>query len=153
MSDTRVTRSARRSASTATDRAPQIRVCGGTGTYHTNPAQILALCGSQRAPYGPLPTSTPTTTPRTAARRKALTERLSAPVGTERSTAAMAGREGRPPSLTIPEVIAELKVSRSTFYYWRQTGKAPRCIKLPNGEIRVRRVDLDEWFDSLEEAA
>ncbi|NJC86795.1 helix-turn-helix transcriptional regulator [Planosporangium mesophilum] len=65
----------------------------------------------------------------------------------------MAGREGRPPSLTIPEVIAELKVSRSTFYYWRQTGKAPRCIKLPNGEIRVRRVDLDEWFDSLEEAA
>lgn len=56
-------------------------------------------------------------------------------------------------SLTIPEVIAELKVSRSTFYYWRQTGKAPRCIKLPNGEIRVRRTDLTIWLDSLEEAA
>ncbi|MEO3744939.1 helix-turn-helix domain-containing protein [Plantactinospora sp. B5E13] len=56
-------------------------------------------------------------------------------------------------SLTIPEVISELKVSRSTFYYWRQTGKAPRCIKLPNGEIRVRRTDLATWLDGLEEAA
>lgn len=55
--------------------------------------------------------------------------------------------------LTIPEVIAELKVTRSTFYAWRQTGKAPRCFKLPNGQIRVRRTDLDEWLDSLEEAA
>ena len=56
-------------------------------------------------------------------------------------------------SLTIPEVISELKVSRSTFYYWRQTGKAPRCIKLPNGDIRVRRIDLDMWLCSLEDAA
>jgi predicted DNA-binding transcriptional regulator AlpA len=56
-------------------------------------------------------------------------------------------------SLTIQEVIAELKVSRSTFYYWRQTGKAPRCIKLPNGDIRVRRTDLDAWLSTLEDAA
>jgi predicted DNA-binding transcriptional regulator AlpA len=62
-------------------------------------------------------------------------------------------RDREPSSLTIPEVMAELQVSRSTFYYWRQTGKAPRCIKLPNGEIRVRRTDLDRWLDSLEEAA
>jgi predicted DNA-binding transcriptional regulator AlpA len=55
--------------------------------------------------------------------------------------------------LTIAEVIAELKVSRSTFYYWRQTGKAPRCMVLPNGEIRVRRVDLDDWLTDLEEVA
>ena len=47
----------------------------------------------------------------------------------------------------------ELKVSRSTFYYWRQTGKAPRCIKLPNGDIRVRRTDLDAWLSTLEDAA
>lgn len=63
------------------------------------------------------------------------------------------GLERKPSSLTIPEVIAELQVSRSTFYYWRQTGKAPRCIKLPNNEIRVRRSDLDQWFNDLEEAA
>ena len=56
--------------------------------------------------------------------------------------------------LTVLEVLAELKdVSRSTFYAWRQTGKAPRCIKLPNGEIRVRRDDLDAWLSGLEEAA
>lgn len=62
-------------------------------------------------------------------------------------------QDREPSSLTIPEVIAELQVPRSTFYHWRQTGKAPRCIKLPNGEIRVRRADLDRWLDSLEEAA
>jgi excisionase family DNA binding protein len=61
---------------------------------------------------------------------------------------------GRPRGhLTIAEVCEELNVSRSTFYYWRQTGKAPRCIKLPNAEIRVRRRDLDTWLDTCEEFA
>jgi predicted site-specific integrase-resolvase len=59
----------------------------------------------------------------------------------------------RDESMTIPEVVAELKVSRSTFYYWRQTGKASRCIKLPNGEIRIRRRDLDRWLESMMEVA
>ncbi|MFF5229986.1 helix-turn-helix transcriptional regulator [Dactylosporangium sp. NPDC000521] len=59
----------------------------------------------------------------------------------------------RQPSLTIPEVIAELRVSRSTFYHWRATGKGPRCVRLPNGEVRVRHADLDKWLDGLEEAA
>ncbi|WP_434971452.1 helix-turn-helix transcriptional regulator [Micromonospora peucetia] len=35
--------------------------------------------------------------------------------------------------LTVPEVLAELRVPRSTWFYWRQTGKGPRVIKLPNG--------------------
>jgi predicted DNA-binding transcriptional regulator AlpA len=43
--------------------------------------------------------------------------------------------------------------ARSTFYDWRAKGRAPRCIKLPNGEIRIRRTDFDTWLDSLEEAA
>ena len=55
--------------------------------------------------------------------------------------------------LTIPQVCAELNVSRSTFYDWRAKGKAPRCIKLPNGEIRVRRSELDRWLTALEEVA
>ncbi len=55
--------------------------------------------------------------------------------------------------LTIPEVLAEVKVSRSTFYQWRATGQAPRCTKLPNGEIRVLRADLDDWWDNLGDAA
>ncbi|MGL5823314.1 MAG: helix-turn-helix transcriptional regulator [Nocardioides sp.] len=48
--------------------------------------------------------------------------------------------------LTIPEVCAELKVSRSTFYYWRQTGRAPQCIILPNREVRITRNDLHTWL-------
>ena len=55
--------------------------------------------------------------------------------------------------LTLPEVREELCVSRSTFYDWRQKGTAPKCIKLPNGELRVRRADLDRWLDSREEVA
>ncbi len=60
-----------------------------------------------------------------------------------------AGRE----QLTIAEVCAELKVSRSTFYYWRQIGKAPRCLVLPNREIRIRRSELDAWLSSCAEVA
>ncbi|MEU7890724.1 helix-turn-helix domain-containing protein [Microbispora bryophytorum] len=56
--------------------------------------------------------------------------------------------------LTVPEVLAELGgVSRRTFYRWRELGHAPKCIKLPNGEIRVWRSDLTVWLDSLREAA
>ena len=54
--------------------------------------------------------------------------------------------------LTIPEVVAELRVlPRSTFYYWRQLGRGPRALKLPNGDVRIRRRDLDEWVRDLEE--
>ncbi len=55
--------------------------------------------------------------------------------------------------LTIATVCEELEISRSTFYEWRAKGRAPRCIKLPNGEIRIRQADLDRWLDSCEEAA
>lgn len=56
--------------------------------------------------------------------------------------------------LTVQDLCVELCISRSTFYEWRAKGRAPRCIKLPNGELRIRRVDLDEWLeDYLEEAA
>ncbi|GAA3068433.1 helix-turn-helix domain-containing protein [Pseudonocardia yunnanensis] len=61
----------------------------------------------------------------------------------------------RPPAarLTVREFCAELDISRSTFYEWRAKGRAPRCIKLPNGEIRIRRTDFERWLDSLEEEA
>ena len=62
-------------------------------------------------------------------------------------------RSGSRAQLTIAEVCAELNVSRSTFYEWRAKGKAPRCLKLPNGEIRVRRSELDRWLESCEEVA
>lgn len=44
-----------------------------------------------------------------------------------------------PPGLVLP--------SRST------TGRARRCIKLPNGDIRINRTDYDRWLDSLTEEA
>jgi len=56
--------------------------------------------------------------------------------------------------LTVPEVLAELGgVSRRTFYRWRELGHAPKCIKLPNGEIRIWRTDLAAWLESLREVA
>jgi excisionase family DNA binding protein len=54
--------------------------------------------------------------------------------------------------LTIDEVIAELRVPRSTFYRWRQTGIAPRAVKLPSGAVRIRRAALAEWLRGLEDA-
>lgn len=61
-----------------------------------------------------------------------------------------------PPSrvhLTIADVCAELGIARSTFYDWRAAKKAPRCIKLPNGDVRIRRTDLERWLKSLEDVA
>ncbi|MFD7756920.1 MULTISPECIES: helix-turn-helix transcriptional regulator [unclassified Streptomyces] len=55
--------------------------------------------------------------------------------------------------LTLAEVCEELQISRSTFYDWRQKHRAPRCIKLPNGDLRVRRGDLDNWLDDREDGA
>jgi excisionase family DNA binding protein len=56
-------------------------------------------------------------------------------------------------SLTLAEVCAELRISRSTFYDWRAKGRAPRCIKLPNGDLRIRRSALERWLDDREDAA
>ena len=50
--------------------------------------------------------------------------------------------------LTLAEVCAELRIERSTFYDWRAKGRAPRCLKLPNGEIRITRRDLDAWIET-----
>ncbi len=53
--------------------------------------------------------------------------------------------------LKLPEVLEEIRVSRSAFYRMRALGKAPKCMKLPNGQIRIRRGDLDAWFAECEE--
>jgi excisionase family DNA binding protein len=53
--------------------------------------------------------------------------------------------------LTVAEFCEEVGVTRSTFYDWRAKRRAPQCIKLPNGELRIRRSEVDRWLDSLEE--
>ncbi|MEU1725356.1 MULTISPECIES: helix-turn-helix transcriptional regulator [Nonomuraea] len=56
--------------------------------------------------------------------------------------------------LTVAQVLDELGgVSRRTFYRWREIGKAPKGIRLPNGELRIYRSDLDAWLESLRSAA
>lgn len=53
--------------------------------------------------------------------------------------------------LTIADVCAELDIPRSTFYDWRAKKTAPRCVKLPNGQIRIRRADFEAWVDARTE--
>lgn len=60
---------------------------------------------------------------------------------------------GKERHLTIAEICADLDIARSTFYEWRAKKCAPRCIKLPNGDIRVRRTEYERWLASYEEAA
>ncbi|WP_436786317.1 helix-turn-helix transcriptional regulator [Yinghuangia sp. YIM S10712] len=56
----------------------------------------------------------------------------------------------RDDSLKLPEVLKEMRVSRAAFYRMRARGAAPKLIKLPNGQIRVRRSELDRWWAALE---
>jgi len=44
-----------------------------------------------------------------------------------------------------------LGVSRSTLDGWRKSGHLP-FSKLPNGQLRIRRAELDAWLESLVEA-
>ena len=55
--------------------------------------------------------------------------------------------------LTIVEFCEEMRIGRSTFYEWRTKSKAPRCIKMPNGELRIRWAEYERWLDALEERA
>ncbi|MER7574350.1 helix-turn-helix domain-containing protein [Streptomyces sp. NPDC126514] len=59
----------------------------------------------------------------------------------------------RPEKLKLSEVLTELKMSRAAFYRMRARGQAPRIHKLPNGELRVSRADLDAWWDRCEQHA
>ncbi|MDN5768842.1 MAG: helix-turn-helix domain-containing protein [Humibacillus sp.] len=61
--------------------------------------------------------------------------------------------QGKRVHLSVREICDELGVARSTFYDWRAAKKAPPCIKLPNGDLRIRRADYEEWLASLEQSA
>ena len=65
------------------------------------------------------------------------------------------GGAARRPSdmLTIAEVCADLEISRRTFYEWRAKGRAPKCIRLPNGGLRIRRAEYQRWLAAREDVA
>ena len=50
--------------------------------------------------------------------------------------------------MTVQEVCDLLKVSRSTFEKWRQRRIGPKAMRLPNGQLRIQRSELDEWLQS-----
>ncbi|MFC8780046.1 helix-turn-helix transcriptional regulator [Streptomyces nigra] len=58
-----------------------------------------------------------------------------------------------PKMLKLPEVLEEIGMSRAAFYRMRARGQAPRLVKLPNGHLRVRRSDLDDWLSRLDSPA
>lgn len=41
-------------------------------------------------------------------------------------------------------------IARRTLYDWWSTGRGPRRIKLPNGNVKVREDWLEDWLLSLE---
>lgn len=55
--------------------------------------------------------------------------------------------------LTVAEFCEELRIARSTFYDWRAKHRAPGCIRMPNGELRIRRAEYERWLETLEEGA
>lgn len=55
--------------------------------------------------------------------------------------------------LTVTEFCEEMGISRSTFDDWRAKRRAPKCVRLPNGSLRIKRTDFEKWLDTLEEAA
>lgn len=48
--------------------------------------------------------------------------------------------------LTVDDVCTELQIARSTWEKWRQKGVAPKAVRLPNGQLRIRREWLDAWL-------
>jgi predicted DNA-binding transcriptional regulator AlpA len=54
--------------------------------------------------------------------------------------------------LTVADICDDLDISRRTFYEWRAKGRAPKCIPLPNGELRIRRADYERWLTEREAA-
>ncbi|GAA4997489.1 helix-turn-helix domain-containing protein [Yinghuangia aomiensis] len=56
--------------------------------------------------------------------------------------------------VSVKQITGELGVSRRTFYRWREIGKAPgHAVRLPNGELRFWRSDVDAWLTDLGERA
>ncbi|MET9074207.1 helix-turn-helix domain-containing protein [Streptomyces sp. NPDC004232] len=52
----------------------------------------------------------------------------------------------------LSEALEELRISRATWYRWRNHGYAPEARRTPSGRICVRRSVLDAFKDELEAA-
>jgi predicted DNA-binding transcriptional regulator AlpA len=70
-----------------------------------------------------------------------------------RAALRQAGPTPEPKMITVDQFCAELLISRSTFYDWRAKGRAPKCKKLPNGELRILLKEYHQWLADLGDAA
>jgi hypothetical protein len=52
--------------------------------------------------------------------------------------------------MTTAQLCQTLGIHRNTLREWRLAGTGPRMIKLPNNELRCRRVWLEDWLYALE---
>lgn len=60
--------------------------------------------------------------------------------------------ESRPKKwLTVREILEELGIAHRTWQRWRDTGRAPECLRLPNGSLRIQRDVYEKWLESLTE--
>ncbi|MGR6915461.1 helix-turn-helix transcriptional regulator [[Actinomadura] parvosata] len=55
--------------------------------------------------------------------------------------------------LTVPEIMAQLKIHRRTWQSWRTRNRTPKMLRLPNGEFRIHRDDYQAWLGGLEVSA
>lgn len=55
--------------------------------------------------------------------------------------------------LSVQDILDDLGIPRRTWQRWRELGRAPKCKRLPSGELRISRANYDVWLDSLEEGA
>ena len=55
--------------------------------------------------------------------------------------------------MTVADLCGELGISRWTFFDWRSAHMAPPCLKLPNGDLRIKCADFERWLESLEHPA
>ncbi|MFE6816808.1 helix-turn-helix transcriptional regulator [Streptomyces sp. NPDC057677] len=54
--------------------------------------------------------------------------------------------------IPLTDVLAEIGITRATYYRWRNRGYGPEVKRLPNGHLRVRRSVLDAFLNELETA-
>lgn len=55
--------------------------------------------------------------------------------------------------LKLPELLAEIDMSRAAFYRMCAKGKGPKTVRLPNGHLRFREADIDRWLATLDDSA
>lgn len=51
--------------------------------------------------------------------------------------------------LSVEEVAEMLDVPVRTLYKWRQTGRGPASVLLPNRRIKYRAREVEEWLENL----